>query len=99
MARELATRYRLPRHVVIYANYALGSDLPPARPPPQRSRIARPRLVYQGTLSVNGGHYDLRELFTAIAAQGISLDVYPARDVPEYRDDPRHPRARDAAVA
>ncbi len=85
LAAELAARYRLPRHVLIYANYALGADLPAARPLPAADPGDRPRIVYQGTLSVNGGHYDLRELFSAIAAQGISLDVYPARDVPEYR--------------
>ena len=88
LAEELAARYRLPRHVLIYANYALGADLPPARPLPAADPGAEPRIVYQGTLSLNGGHYDLRELFTAIAAQGISLDVYPARDVPEYRAIP-----------
>jgi glycosyltransferase involved in cell wall biosynthesis len=84
LAEELAVRYRLPRHVVIYANYALGSDLPPARPDAPADGGGPPRLVYQGTLSLNGGHYDLRELFSAIAAQGIELDVYPAREVPEY---------------
>jgi glycosyltransferase involved in cell wall biosynthesis len=81
---ELAARYRLPRHVLAYANYALGRDLPAELPPP-RPLVGPPRLVYQGTLSTNGGHYDLRELFAAIAAQGVALDVYPAREVPEYR--------------
>jgi glycosyltransferase involved in cell wall biosynthesis len=79
---ELAARYRLPRRVVVYANYALARDLPAELPPPSDGP---PRIVYQGTLSTNGGHYDLRELFTALAAQGLSLDVYPAREVPEYR--------------
>ena len=87
LAAELAARYRLPRRVVTYANYALGRDLPAPRPP-ESGLSGPPRLVYQGTLSVNGGHYDLRALFAAIAAQGISLDVYPARDVPEYRSIP-----------
>ena len=87
LAEELGARYRLPRRVVVYANYALGADLPPAGADAgrERDRGGPPRLVYQGTLSVNGGHYDLRELFAAIAVQGISLDVYPAREVPEYR--------------
>jgi glycosyltransferase involved in cell wall biosynthesis len=83
LAEQLAARYRLPHRVIVYANYALAHDLPPALPRPRRS--GPPRIVYQGTLSLNGGHYDLRELFAAIAAQGIALDVYPARAVPEYR--------------
>jgi glycosyltransferase involved in cell wall biosynthesis len=85
LVAELAARYTLPRRVVAYANYALGRDLPRDLPAP---RERPPRLVYQGTLSTNGGHYDLRELFAAIAEQGVSLDVYMARVVPEYREIP-----------
>ena len=87
LVAELAARYRLPRRVLAYANYALARDLPAALPAP-RPLDGPPRLVYQGTLSTNGGHYDLRDLFAAIAAQGLSLDVYPAREVPEYREIP-----------
>ncbi len=83
LVAELAARYRLPPRVLAYANYALARDLPATLPEP---RGGPPRVVYQGTLSTNGGHYDLRELFSAIAAQGVSLDVYPAREVPEYRE-------------
>ena len=71
--------------MVAYANYALGAT---CRAAAGARRERPPRLVYQGTLSTNGGHYDLRELFAAIAAQGLSLDVYPAREVPEYREIP-----------
>ena len=77
--------------MLAYANYALGRDLPRELPAP---RERPPRLVYQGTLSTNGGHYDLRELFAAIAEQGISLDVYMARVVPRVPRDPGHPRPR-----
>jgi glycosyltransferase involved in cell wall biosynthesis len=85
LVAELAARYRLPERVLAYANYALARDLPPVPPKPLDGP---PRLVYQGTLSTNGGHYDLRDLFAAIAEQGISLDVYMARVVPEYREIP-----------
>jgi glycosyltransferase involved in cell wall biosynthesis len=87
LVAELAARYRLPPRVLAYPNYALARDLPATLPAP-RPLDGPPRLVYQGTLSTNGGHYDLRELFAAIVAQGVSLDVYPAREVPEYRDLP-----------
>ena len=50
-----------------------------------RARRRPPRIVYQGTLSCGGGHYDLREIFEAITAQGIALDVFPAREQPAYR--------------
>jgi len=43
-------------------------------------------VVYQGTLSTNGGHYDLRDLFLGVVAQGVSLDVYPARPCPAYEE-------------
>ena len=86
LVAELEARYRLPRCVVAYANYALARDLRSAAS--TRPLDGPPRLVYQGTLSTNGGHYDLRELFAAIAEQGVSLDVYMARVVPEYRDIP-----------
>jgi glycosyltransferase involved in cell wall biosynthesis len=81
----LAARHRLPDRVVTYGNYGLARDLPFALPPDRPRRSGPARIVYQGTLSANGGHYDLRELFSAIVAQGLSLDVYPAREVPEYR--------------
>ena len=87
LVAELAARYRLPARVLAYANYALARDLPAVLRPP-RPLDGPPRLVYQGTLSTNGGHYDLRELFAAIARQGLSLDVYMARVVPEYREIP-----------
>ena len=82
---EIAARYRMPARVLAYANYATLRDLPCELPAPERPSGGSPRLVYQGTLSVNGGHYDLRDLFQAVSTDGLSLDVYPARDAPEYR--------------
>jgi glycosyltransferase involved in cell wall biosynthesis len=82
---EIGARHRLPERTLVLPNYALRRDLPEriedGRPPRER-----PRLVYQGTLSTNGGHYDLRELFAGIAAQGVELHVYPARLVDGYDD-------------
>ena len=81
---ELAGRYELPARTLTFANYALARDLPEL-PPPGRPAGDPPRLVYQGTLSCSHGHYDLREIFAALPAAGVTLDVYPARDEPEYR--------------
>jgi glycosyltransferase involved in cell wall biosynthesis len=82
---EISLRYERPPLTSIFPNYALERDLPPYLPPPDRPRADPPRMVYQGSLSTSGDHYDLREIFRAIAAQDVVLDVYPSRDVPAYR--------------
>jgi glycosyltransferase involved in cell wall biosynthesis len=71
--------------VLLFANYALERDLAPhagAREPSS----GPPRVVYQGSLSANGSHYDLRDAFAAIARSGIAIDVFPNRDAPAYRE-------------
>jgi hypothetical protein len=81
---EIHARYEVTAPTLAFANYALRRDLPSELPPAGRRNGHPPRLVYQGTLSTNGGHYDLREIFRAIVGQGLSLDVYPSRTVPAY---------------
>jgi glycosyltransferase involved in cell wall biosynthesis len=85
LVAEIAARHRLPAHVLTFPNYALRRDLPRELPPAGRPRDGALRLVYQGTLAINNGHYDLRQLFAAIAASNVKLDVYPNRPVPDYR--------------
>ena len=83
---EIGARHRLPARTLAFANYALARDLPanlPRRPP---RRAGPMRVVYQGTLSTNGGHYDLRRLFEEIAAEDVELDVFPSRPVPAYEE-------------
>ena len=60
----------------------------PRRRAPRGPRRAAgpPRAVYQGSLSANGSHYDLRAQFAAIAASGVEIDVFPNRDAPAYRE-------------
>jgi hypothetical protein len=82
---EIAARYRLPEHTLVYANYVLGASLPEELPPWNRPRHGAWRLVYQGTLFVDGGHYDLRDIFRTLARGGIELHVYPTRSAPEYQ--------------
>ena len=88
LVAELAARYRLPAARARLRQLRARAATCPRVLRPPRPLDGPPRLVYQGTLSTNGGHYDLRDLFAAIAAQGLSLDVYPAREVPEYREIP-----------
>jgi Glycosyltransferase Family 4 len=83
---EIRARYRSTGRVLVFPNYALGRDLPAELPPADRRNGHVPRLVYQGTLSTNGGHYDLREIFREIVDEGLPLDVYPSRPVPEYAE-------------
>ncbi len=84
MLDEIVVRHGRPQMSLCFANYAIGRDLPPALPPPERPMSSPPRIVYQGTLSTNGGHYDLREIFQALVDQGVSLDIYAARAAPDY---------------
>jgi glycosyltransferase involved in cell wall biosynthesis len=82
---EIGARHRLPARVLTFPNYALRRDLPRELPPPERPRNGPLRLVYQGTLAANDGHYDLRDLFATITAANVKLDVYPNRPIPDYR--------------
>ena len=82
LLERIRARYRVTAPTLALPNYALRRDLPSVLPPPERRNGRPPRLVYQGTLSTNGGHYDLREIFGAIVREGLSVDVYPSRPVP-----------------
>ncbi len=89
---ELTERYRLPSTAGVFPNYALRRDLPATLPPTRPFQDGGAYLVYQGTLSITGSHYDLQCIFTAIASQGVRLDVYPSRSQPAYRRlASRHP--------
>jgi len=83
---EIQRRHIPPARTLAFPNYALRRDLPTSLQDPERRRNGRPTLVYQGTLATNGGHYDLRDLFKAIVAQDVRLDVYPARPAGQYRE-------------
>jgi glycosyltransferase involved in cell wall biosynthesis len=86
LLEEIRGRYHPKAPALVFPNYALRRDLPPVLPPAKRRGGPPPRLVYQGTLSTNGGHYDLREIFRSLVAEGVSLDVYPSRAVPAYAE-------------
>jgi glycosyltransferase involved in cell wall biosynthesis len=86
LLEEIHARYHVTAPTLAFANYALRRDLPLALPPAERRNGHPPRLVYQGTLSTNGGHYDLRGIFRALVGEGPSLDVYPSRNVAAYAE-------------
>jgi hypothetical protein len=86
LLEEIRSRYHPTAPALVFPNYALRRDLPPVLPPAERRNGRPPRLVYQGTLSTNGGHYDLRAIFRSIVGEGVSLDVYPSRAVPAFTE-------------
>jgi glycosyltransferase involved in cell wall biosynthesis len=86
LLEEIHVRYHVTAPTLAFANYALRRDLPSELPPADGRNDHPPRLVYEGTLSTNGGHYDLRGIFRAIVGEGLDLDVYPSRTVPAYAE-------------
>jgi glycosyltransferase involved in cell wall biosynthesis len=82
----LHRRYRLPDQTLVLPNFALGRDLPHGLPSRGHRPAGLPRLVYEGTVSTNGGHYDLRGIFEALVGEGLAVDVYPNRVVEEYHE-------------
>jgi glycosyltransferase involved in cell wall biosynthesis len=85
LLEEIAARYTLPRITAVFPNYALERDLPSALPAPEDHLDGPVRMVYEGTLSTDGGHYDLREIFRSLVSQDITLDIYPVRESPAYQ--------------
>ena len=86
MLGEILAAYRPVGRHLVFPNLALARDLPRELPPPERPAGRPLRLVYQGSLSTNGGHYDLRAGFLAAAAEGLEVHVHPNRDAPAYRE-------------
>lgn len=86
---EIKARYDVPDINAVFPNFALARDLPALSdlPAPMVSGERPLRVVYQGTLSVAHGHYDLRDIFEAIASTGAELHVFPGRaPMPEYAE-------------
>lgn len=81
LMEEIRARYRVPEINTVFPNYALARDLPALAnlPEPVRKGERPLKVVYQGTLSTAHGHYDLREIFTAIASAGVELHIFPGR--------------------
>lgn len=75
--------YALPNQTRIVPNFALKRDLV-ATLPSRPTGTTRPRLVYQGSLAADGGHYDLRGHFGAVIAAGFELHVHPSAYASDY---------------
>ena len=78
--------YRLPEIAHVYENYIPKRFIPKTLPQIGPNLADRPiRIVYEGFVSSNGGHYDLRTIFRALAAEGIEVHIYPSRDNLAYQ--------------
>ncbi len=78
--------YCLPEITHIHANYTLQRFVPATLPNIRHNTAHRPiRIVYEGFISNNAGHYDLRAIFKALAAEGIEVHIYPSRNKADYQ--------------
>ncbi len=78
--------YRLPEITHVNANYTLERFIPLTLPQHKHNTDNRPiRVVYEGFISNNNSHYDLRTIFLALAVQGIEVHIYPSRENADYR--------------
>jgi glycosyltransferase involved in cell wall biosynthesis len=78
--------YRLPEITHVYTNYTLERFVPLTLPQVEHNTKNRPiRIVYEGFISNNNSHYDLRAIFQALAAEGIEVHIYPSRDNADYQ--------------
>ncbi len=78
--------YRLPKIARVYENFIPERFIPKTLPQIKHNFANRPiRIVYEGFISSNGGHYDMRSIFKALAAEGIEVHIYPSRDNLDYR--------------
>ncbi|MCB0882123.1 MAG: glycosyltransferase [Thermoleophilia bacterium] len=91
---QLEARYALPEITRVLPNAPLERDIPRHIPPADRRAADPPRVVYQGSLSDNGSHYDLRGIFEDVAASGADLAIRPARPHAEYAELARRIGAR-----
>ncbi|NNM47948.1 glycosyltransferase [Knoellia koreensis] len=84
LLEEITARYAVPAPHLVVPNFALARDLPPLPDELETHEqdVGEPlRFVYEGTISTCGGHYDLREIFAAIASTpGVRLDVHCGRE-------------------
>jgi glycosyltransferase involved in cell wall biosynthesis len=78
--------YRLPEITHSYPNYIPERFIPETLSQVTQNSNNRPiRIVYEGFISNNDGHYDLRNIFRALAREEIEVHIYPSRDNYDYQ--------------
>jgi len=71
---------------LVFPNYVPGRLIPSALRRKLSKNYGEIHIVYEGSLdSVNlGGHYDLKDIFKAIADQKIHIHIYSSKENPDY---------------
>lgn len=78
--------HRLPEISHVHPNYIPRRFIPKLIPKFEHKPANRPiRIVYEGFVSNNDGHYDLRVIFQALATEGMEVHIYPSRDNSSYQ--------------
>jgi glycosyltransferase involved in cell wall biosynthesis len=78
--------YRFPKIAHVYENYIPERFIPKTLPQTKQNLSNQPiRIVYEGFISSNGGHYDMRSIFKALAAEEIEVHIYPSRENLDYQ--------------
>ena len=76
--------YQLPDLTYVFPNYVPRRFVP--KHVLRRDDRSKPiRIVYEGFMSNNLGHYDLADIFRLIGQEGLQVHLYPSRDNPQYR--------------
>ena len=72
--------------ILVFPNYVPRRFVPSVLRGKLSENDGKIHIVYEGSLeSVNlGGHYDLKDIFKAIADQGIYIHIYPSTGNPDY---------------
>ena len=72
---------------LVFPNLVVGEMVPVSLGRKLSDADGRTHLVYEGHLDQgrSGGHYDLFDIFTAIASRGLNIHIYPSWDNGLYR--------------
>jgi hypothetical protein len=71
---------------IVFSNYVSESMVPPLLKDRLSEKDGQVHIVYEGTLaSLEGDHYDLREIFKDIALQKMPIHIYDSHANEDYR--------------
>lgn len=85
LSMYIQKKYGLKKDVVFY-NYTSESMIPTSFKDKLSKKDGEVHIVYEGTLaSIEGDHYDLREIFNDIASLGMNIHIYDSHSNKEYK--------------
>ena len=82
---ECEDNYTIDKPTIVFLSYVPEKFIPTSFKRRLSDVDGKTHIVYEGTLDeINPSHYDLQDIFMAIAQQGIQLHIYPSREKPIY---------------